>query len=923
MRTLFLAIFLSGLGLPALAQQFGGNPSSVKWKQIDSDTARIIYPAGLDSLAYKVAALVHQLAASDVNSLGKKGKKIDIVLQNQPVVTNGYVGLGPFRSEFYTMPSADNFDPSSLSWLRQLTVHEYRHVQQYNNFHNGLSALMKILFGQEGYAMAINAAVPDWFFEGDAVYAETILAPHGRGTLPYFLKAYPALWQAGKNYSWAKLRNGSLKDYVPNHYDLGYLLVNYGTEKYGYDFWQKVTRDASAYKGLIYPMQKAVKRYSGQSYRQFRDSAFHYYKDIYEPATPDTTLNILPVDEKTLTHYFFPYQVSADSLLYLKTSNNKRQGFYVLTGGREHLIRLRDISIDEQFGYRNGKIVYAAYESHPRWRWVSYSVLRILDIKTGQQRSLHPRTRYFSPDISANGQYIAANKVDLEGHSSLVILNAENGDLVKEVQHDSVAYFANPKWLNDSTIITVLRNKNASTCIGRVSLVSGTIENLTPPSPTIIGTLYAENDKVYFTAAQKRKDELFRLDISEGQVFKMSSPGVGSYFIHHHGEKTIWSSFTADGYQLQQKTDNWQPFSMADFISSSNGIVSGDLQTDISTASLIHYPSRKYPKLTRPVHIHSWRPNYADPEFSFTVYGNNILNTTETQLYYLYNENDKTHTTGGSLVYGGLFPHITVGSDFTFNRKSTIDNKTRTWNEWNTYAGLSIPLSWASKRSYKSFNIGSSYYYRSDFNKGEHQNNFRELHFSYLSHRIGWSQQVQSTVQDIFPRLGYSSSLQFRHALNTYQSSQGIGALNLYLPGIIRNHSTVLNTAFQYTGTRQRVFGNRIALARGVTTKDSAGVWASRANYHFPLFYPDWGFGNIFYLRRVRANLFFDHMLLFNREASKKTSYQSTGAEIYLDTQWWNQYPLSFGFRVGQRLGPYTDRKPFFEFVLPTSLIPR
>ncbi|MEI9911446.1 MAG: hypothetical protein WDO71_18410 [Bacteroidota bacterium] len=105
--------------------------------------------------------------------------------------------------------------------------------------------------------------MPDWFYEGDAVYNETILSKQGRGRLPLFLNAFPSLWQADKKYSWMKLRNGSLKDYVPNHYYLGYLLVNYGREKYGLDFWSKVTKDAAAFKGLFYPFQNAVKKYAG------------------------------------------------------------------------------------------------------------------------------------------------------------------------------------------------------------------------------------------------------------------------------------------------------------------------------------------------------------------------------------------------------------------------------------------------------------------------------------------------------------------------------------------------------------------------------------------------------------------------------------------------------------------------------------
>src|SRR5260221_5939575 len=84
-----------------------------------------------------------------------------------------------------------------------------------------------------------------------------------------------------------KLRNGSLKDYVPNHYYLGYLLVNYGREKYGADFWTKVTQNASAYKGLFYPFQKAVKKYAGINYTSFYKDAFAYYKKL----NSDTQLN--------------------------------------------------------------------------------------------------------------------------------------------------------------------------------------------------------------------------------------------------------------------------------------------------------------------------------------------------------------------------------------------------------------------------------------------------------------------------------------------------------------------------------------------------------------------------------------------------------------------------------------------------------
>jgi len=915
------------------AQQFGGNPAGMRWKQINTDTARVIFPVGLDSAAQRVASFVSRLSLQDQLSLGKKFKKIDIVLQNQPVITNGYVSMGPFRSEFYTTPSPDNYDPSSLSWLTQLTVHEYRHVQQYNNFDKGLSAVMKRLFGQEGYALAVNAAVPNWFFEGDAVYSESLLAPHGRGTLPFFLKAFPALWQSGKEYSWMKIRNGSFKDYVPNHYDLGYLLVNYGAKQYGYDFWRKVTGDASAYKGVFYPMQKAVQRHAGISYKDFRSNAFNYYKQQYTLSQPGMfadSLNVFATNTRTLTQYLFPFQVSETELLYEKSSNNRRAGFYIKNAEGERLVRLRDISIEDQYSYRNGKIVYAAYELHPRWRWVSYNVIKVLDIATGQQRSLTHRSRYFSPDISADGKKIAANKVYLDGSSSLVLLSADNGRVIKEIKKEGVSYFSNPKFIDENTVVSVLRNKDATTAIATIDLATGSVSHLTTPSSTVIGTIDIKANRVYFTASQQLKDELFYFDLSQKQLYTLSTPGIGSYFINSNFNKLNWSTFTADGYQLQQ-TDNslskWRLVSMEAFAQNKTGIVTDSLQVSdqLMTMPLKNPVAQPYHKLTRPFNFHSWRPNYSDPEFSFTIYGNNILNTTETQLYYVYNENDRTHTAGGAITYGGLFPFITLGSNYTFGRRAVASGKLRQWDEWNNYAGLSIPLSWASNRTYKALNIGSSYYYRTDFNKGATKNNFKELQFSYLAHGISWTQQVQTTVQDIYPRWGYSVNAQLRHALNLYNSWQSYAGAAFYLPGAFRAHSLVLNGAVQYSGSEQRVFGNRTAFARGYAGRDSAGVYTARANYHFPIFYPDWGFANIFYLQRVRANIFYDHTRVSDKNNTRHATLQSTGAEIYFDTKWWNQHPLTFGFRAGTLLTaiPGQNSNTFFEFILPTNLIPR
>src|SRR5580765_7993160 len=101
---IFFALFNSVIVTSLFGQQFGGNPPSLKWKQINTDSARVIFPAGLDSQAQRVAGIVHYLAQRKLFSPGDEIYKINIVLQNQTTIANGYVGLGPYRSEFYMTP---------------------------------------------------------------------------------------------------------------------------------------------------------------------------------------------------------------------------------------------------------------------------------------------------------------------------------------------------------------------------------------------------------------------------------------------------------------------------------------------------------------------------------------------------------------------------------------------------------------------------------------------------------------------------------------------------------------------------------------------------------------------------------------------------------------------------------------------------
>ena len=97
---------------PSLSQEFGGNPPSMRWRQINTDTARIIYPVSLESQAQRVANLVHHIGKNAYGSIGDRHKKINIVLQNQTVVSNGLGGNLVF--EVLKRRGRLEFEPSAI-----------------------------------------------------------------------------------------------------------------------------------------------------------------------------------------------------------------------------------------------------------------------------------------------------------------------------------------------------------------------------------------------------------------------------------------------------------------------------------------------------------------------------------------------------------------------------------------------------------------------------------------------------------------------------------------------------------------------------------------------------------------------------------------------------------------------------------------
>ena len=923
------------------AQNFGGNPKSVQWQQVNTANARVIFPAGLDSQAARIAVIMKLLGDTTAKTIGGQQKKWNIILQNQNTIPNAYVRLAPVMSELYMTPSQDNFSVGSLRWDDNLLIHENRHMQQFSNFNKGFTKVFSFFLGQEGQLLANGMTVPDYFFEGDAVWQETFVSAQGRGRMPSFYNGFKSLWMDNKQYSWMQLRNGSFKAFIPDHYALGYLLSAYGYEQYGAGFWNKVTDDAIRFKGVFYPFNRAVARYSGKPYKQFCSDAMQYFRVKTRSADTmaNTAFNYLTQAEKNnVVDYKYPHFINDDSILVTKKSLKDIPAFYIMTKNNSTKLRIQDLVIDDYFSYKNGKLVYAAYQSDARWANRDYSVIKLYDVYTGLQKQVTHRSKYFSPDINASGSEILAVSVNTNGSNNLERIDASTGKLIQQIPNSKNYFFTQTKYVNEKTAVAAVRNPKGEMALIKIDITNGVTENLTAFSYQVIGYPAVKGDTIYYTAMNGNADKVFAVTLSSKKMFRVTQNTNGVYYpaVNNKG-KIIVSVFTAGGYMLaavEPEKAAWEEINVLQkppssiFFDDSLNRVSGFGLLPMLDEKNNQIPVSAYRKSSNLFNFHSRRPVMEDPEYGYHFFSDNILSNFSNSIYYTFNRADRSHNIGFNSVFAGLFPFINAGAEGSFNR--TVDSafgKSVSYNSATLKAGASIPLRFVGGRTNKFVSFGAGYNLEQYYYSGVGKNLFANKAISYMNAFLSFSNVSQQARQHINPRWAQTLSLNFRDAFNFRNSRKLVTHASFYFPGIGRNHSLVINTAYQSRDTLPDLFSKIFSYSRGYEALSTRRMYKMGVNYQLPLLYPDLGFANLLFLQRVRVNAFYDYTNAKARvnQALTEIINSSAGAEIFFDTKIWNAFPVTIGVRYAHLfdkdlLNPTVKNR--WEIILPIGLIP-
>ncbi len=324
-KRLSLLLFFSFIGVFIVKGQstLPNLPPSVKWKQINTPHFKIILPEGFEIQGQRMANTLEHLYEPVSKSLNVKPRKIPIILQNQHAISNGFVTLGPRRSEFYTMaPQNYNFTGTN-DWLDMLAVHELRHIVQYDKSRIGFTKFVYFLLGDNTQNAVASGAVPSWFWEGDAVGIETALTHSGRGRFPDFSKAFRAnlLEKGSFNYSKQYLR--SFKDFIPNHYVLGYHFSTYIKNNYGQTAMEDILEKTWKVPFIPFQYSFAMQKSTGSKmpvlYQQMMNDLKEKWQHQINSEELTSYKRITKRDSKIYTNYTFPQAIDGGGILVLKS----------------------------------------------------------------------------------------------------------------------------------------------------------------------------------------------------------------------------------------------------------------------------------------------------------------------------------------------------------------------------------------------------------------------------------------------------------------------------------------------------------------------------------------------------------------------------------------------------------------------------
>lgn len=916
----FLWWFILGLlPLNTLRAQYylsGQDPASQRWMQLKTNDFTIIFPKGGQAEAFRISRLLQATYPALRTDFGAKPKPTKLIMHPQSVISNATAAWAPRRLDFYHTSPQDGY---SQDWMKQLSLHELRHIVQFSALEKGFGKFVRLVSGQQGTAGIMGVFVPLWFIEGDAVLAETMYSSSGRGRQSTFLAGLRAQLGEMGAYSYNKAVFGSYKDHVPDVYELGYAMVAHNRQRFGEAIWSSAIDRTARRPWQLNPFSGGLRAISGMNKNKL-------YQSTMAAIASEGKNMMLKTKELTLhnitsatnyTNFRSPHALPDGSVIAIRKNLEEIPAIVRLTDSSEQVLVEPGILLHDWISVSDSLVVWSEYRPDPRWSNRSFAVIMLAELRSGIVHQLTAQSALFAPDLSPDGRRVVAVKQLRGSGSGLMWFDAASGRATGQLLNDSLSLLT-PQWHPNGQWVYFAAIGNHGKALFRTSVEDPVIEQLTPFTYTNFSLSDVTNDGLLLAGDWSGVSSLYLLPFGSDSLINLTEARFAQLdpmFDSSH-QRLIFSDYAATGYgikALDDPFDDSRPtisfltapsFPLADALSHDAG-----LNVDTVTLSVDSAAISPYRKAAHLFNFHSWSPVYIDvnnQDFApgLSLFSQNVLSTMVTELGYRWDRNEQTGKYVANVSYLGFYPELGLGVSHGL-RKGRFQNDGKLydlkWKETDWSVSAAVPLNLSRGKWLRGMQPTVSFRQINRRMEPGMPLEFKDPVSEMFSYGFSLYSQHRRAHRDLFPRWGAVVQGIYRHApFDDTPGSQFYAGAIFYAPGFFRHHGFRMYAAYQDEREGSQSFGNLISIPRAYE-----GLYASRQislklDYAFPVAYPEWDIPALFYMKRITGRLFTDLMQLPDGYSAQ--SFLSAGAELHTESYFFNfPAPVNIGFRVSYR----------------------
>ena len=906
-----IAILAAGLA----GALWGQYPPELQWQRIRSAHFDVLFPRESADDAQRLANALETLYAPLSQTLGASLPKHTTVLladQNVTRFSGGQVNLFPLMAVLQSMPSQSFWGTND--WIATLTVAEGRRLVQIAKMNHGYGKLMYALFGEAGLAAVMGWAMPAWWSAGDARAAETSMLRGGIGQYASSEMATRALLLSGENYSFMKAMHGSLNDAVPSQAELGSLMIGNVERASSPDIWNKIMQRAARNSWDPLAVSHAMTVETGKSALQTFNDTMSLLGERWKADAASLSYSQPQVLNSTartsFTGYFQPIFLKDGSVLAQKSGLDTypMEVVKLLPDGREKpLFRFAPtVNTANRTSVVDGKVVWDEYVPDIRWLR-GYSEILIRDLATGRTRRLTHGARFMNPVLSPDGNRIAVVEYLPEHGASLVILDASDGAELRRLRSPDNDMIFTPAWSEDGTRIAMVTQDSNGRALTVADLASGQFQDVIPHRDEEIANPVFYRGYVLYRSSRDGMVNIFAVDTATGQCYRVTASRFGADFpsISPDGTKLLYSDYTARGYNVAELPLDPARWTRVDTVAPSSTAYHDPVHDYSADIPSTQYPVARYRPGVHPFDVHSWGPDLALPDVGFSLYSNDKMGLFGFQASGFYNTDEHAPGVSTSFQYNRFFPVLDVGFSDRERRIQYVDH-TEDFSERTASAGFYVPLNLSRGYYNSGITVGANIE-----NVGLQGGSLLPLNYSLAA----WHMR-QRAPRDLAPgwaqilRLGYSQTVR----ADGYTANRLYADGRFALPGLIRHQALVLDAGHERNDGNY-LFTRQVSFPRGYTPLSVARITRFSSTYSAPLLYPDWAVRQLLFVKRISADVFYDHAQAADYGSPIDRLYRSAGVEMIFDLSFFHWPGFRAGLREAYRIDYRNQRlQPFIAF---------